>query len=231
MANLRVKSIPLRANEPKIVGPRGAVRRQRRELADKTAIVTGSTSGIGLGIARAFAAVGMNVMINGFGHASEIESTRAELETAFNVKAVYSAADMSEPAEITAMVDEARNVFGQVDVLVNNAGIQHVEAIETFPAAKWDAIIAIRPLLCLPRHSCRRAGDEGEAVGPHHQHRLGPRPRRLAFQIGVRGRQARAPWANQDRRARDRGAWHHGECHLPGLCTDAARGEADPGDR
>jgi 3-hydroxybutyrate dehydrogenase len=143
MANLRVKSLPLRANEPKIVGPRGSVRRQRRELAGKTAIVTGSTSGIGLGIARAFAAAGMNVMFNGFGNASEIESTRAELETAFSVKAVYSAADMSEPAEITAMVDEARNVFGQVDVLVNNAGIQHVESIETFPAAKWDAIIAI----------------------------------------------------------------------------------------
>jgi 3-hydroxybutyrate dehydrogenase len=126
-----------------MVGPRGAARRKRGELAGKTAIVTGSTSGIGLGIARAFAAAGMNVMLNGFGSASEIERTRAELEAANGVTVVYSAADMSKPAEIAAMVAEARDAFGQVDALINNAGIQHVEAIETFPAAKWDAIIAI----------------------------------------------------------------------------------------
>jgi 3-hydroxybutyrate dehydrogenase len=126
-----------------MVGPRGAARRKRGELAGKTAIVTGSTSGIGLGIARAFAAAGMNVMLNGFGSASEIERTRAELEAANGVTVVYSAADMSKPADIAAMVAEARDAFGQVDVLINNAGIQHVEPIETFPAAKWDAIIAI----------------------------------------------------------------------------------------
>ena len=112
-------------------------------LAGKSAIVTGSTSGIGLGIARAFAAAGMTVTINGFGDKSEIERTRADLEKTFGVKVAYSAADMTKPEEIAGMVAEAAKTFGKVDVLVNNAGIQHVEAIETFPIAKWDAIIAI----------------------------------------------------------------------------------------
>jgi 3-hydroxybutyrate dehydrogenase len=114
-----------------------------KSLAGKSAIVTGSTSGIGLGIARAFAGVGMNVMLNGFGDSAEIERTRADLEKMFGVKVAYSAADMTKPAEIAGMVAEAAKTFGKVDVLVNNAGIQHVEAIETFPVAKWDAIIAI----------------------------------------------------------------------------------------
>ena len=114
-----------------------------RELAGKTAIVTGSTSGIGLGIARAFAEAGMHVMLNGFGDKAEIERTRAEIEETFGVKAAYSAADMSKGADIAQMVEDTRRALGKVDVLVNNAGIQHVEAIETFPVAKWDAIIAI----------------------------------------------------------------------------------------
>ncbi len=114
-----------------------------KNLAGKSAIVTGSTSGIGLGIARAFAGVGMNVMLNGFGDAAEIEKTRADLEKSFGVKVAYSGADMTKPADIAGMVAEAAKTFGKVDVLVNNAGIQHVEAVETFPVAKWDAIIAI----------------------------------------------------------------------------------------
>ncbi len=113
------------------------------ELRGKTAIVTGSTSGIGLGIALAFAGAGMNVMLNGFGDAKEIEAIRARLEDQFEVGVGYSAADMTKPDDIVAMVEDSRKLFGQVDVLVNNAGIQHVEAIETFPVAKWDAIIAI----------------------------------------------------------------------------------------
>ncbi len=112
-------------------------------LAGKSAIVTGSTSGIGLGIARAFANAGMDVMLNGFGDAAEIEATRSSLEDEFGIKARFSAADMSKPADIAGMVESARDAFGKVDVLVNNAGIQHVEPIETFPVAKWDAIIAI----------------------------------------------------------------------------------------
>jgi 3-hydroxybutyrate dehydrogenase len=114
-----------------------------KELAGKSAIVTGSTSGIGLGIARAFAEAGMNVMLNGFGGEAEIETTRVGIETTYGVRAAYSAADMSKPDDIVRMVEDTRKAFGKVDVLVNNAGIQHVEAIETFPVAKWDAIIAI----------------------------------------------------------------------------------------
>lgn len=109
----------------------------------KNAIVTGSTSGIGLGIAEAFAAAGMNVMLNGFGDAGEIERTRAGLEKTNGIKALYSGADMTEPDEIAAMVATAESELGSVDVVVNNAGIQHVEPIEDFPVEKWDAIIAI----------------------------------------------------------------------------------------
>jgi len=117
--------------------------RPARELAGKTAIVTGSTSGIGLGIAHAFAEAGMHVMLNGFGDKAEIEETRMDLEESCHIKTAYSAADMSKPADIAGMVEDARRLLGKVDVLVNNAGIQHVETIETFPIAKWDAIIAI----------------------------------------------------------------------------------------
>jgi 3-hydroxybutyrate dehydrogenase len=117
--------------------------RPARELAGKTAIVTGSTSGIGLGIAHAFAEAGMHVMLNGFGDKAEIEETRMDLEESCHIKTAYSAADMSKPADIAGMIEDARRLLGKVDVLVNNAGIQHVEAIETFPIAKWDAIIAI----------------------------------------------------------------------------------------
>ncbi len=106
-------------------------------------IVTGSTSGIGLGIARAFAAEGANIMLNGFGDAAAIEKMRAELAAEHGVKVLYSAADMSRPTEITAMVAAAAQAFGSVDILVNNAGIQHVAPVDEFPPEKWDAIIAI----------------------------------------------------------------------------------------
>ena len=109
----------------------------------KNAIVTGSTSGIGLGIAEAFAAAGMNVMLNGFGDAGEIEQTRAGLEKTNGIKALYSGADMTKPDEIAAMIETAETELGSVDVVVNNAGIQHVEPIEDFPVEKWDAILAI----------------------------------------------------------------------------------------
>ena len=112
-------------------------------LKGKTAVVTGSTSGIGLGVARALAQEGTNVLLNGFGDPGEIEQTRAGIEQEFGVKTLYSAADMTKPSEITAMIAAAEQEFGTVDVLVNNAGIQHVAAIEDFPVDKWDAIIAI----------------------------------------------------------------------------------------
>lgn len=114
-----------------------------RGLKGRTAIVTGSTSGIGLGIAEAFAASGVHVMLNGFGDAAGIERTRLRLTERYGIRAAYSAADMSRPAEIVRLVQETEDALGAVEVLVNNAGIQHVEAVETFPPEKWDAIIAI----------------------------------------------------------------------------------------
>ena len=112
-------------------------------LKGKSSVVTGSTSGIGLAYARALAQQGANVMINGFGDASAIEKERAGIEKEFAVKALYSPADMSKPAEIAEMVKTAEKTFGAVDILVNNAGIQYVSPIEDFPIDKWDAIIAI----------------------------------------------------------------------------------------
>jgi len=112
-------------------------------LKHKSAIVTGSTSGIGLGIARGLAEQGADIMLNGFGDPNEIEFTRAELQRQYGVKVRYSNADMSQPEQIRAMAELARAEFGKVDIVVNNAGIQHVSPIEDFPDAKWDAVLAI----------------------------------------------------------------------------------------
>ncbi len=112
-------------------------------LKEKTALVTGSTSGIGLGIARTFAAQGANIVFNGFGEIKEIETLQATVRDEFSVQTAYHNADMSKPAEIEAMMKFAADKFGGVDVLVNNAGIQHVANVEDFPVEKWDAIIAI----------------------------------------------------------------------------------------
>jgi 3-hydroxybutyrate dehydrogenase len=112
-------------------------------LKTKTAVITGSSSGIGLGIARTLAQNGANVMLNGFGDKAEIEKTRAAIESEFGVKALYSPADMTKPTEIADMIRTAEKTFGAVDILVNNAGIQHVSPIEEFPIDKWDTIIGI----------------------------------------------------------------------------------------
>ena len=112
-------------------------------LEGLNAVVTGSTSGIGLGIANVLASRGANLVINGFGDAAEIETVRAGLETKYGVKVVYSGADISDPDDVKAMIDLCVETFGAVDILVNNAGIQFTSSIEDFPAAKWNAIIAI----------------------------------------------------------------------------------------
>lgn len=112
-------------------------------LKGKTAVVTGSTSGIGLGIVRALAGAGSNVVINGFGDKDAIEKERAGIQREFGVKALYSPADMTKPAEIAGMIAAGEKAFGSVDILVNNAGIQFVSPIEDFPVEKWDQIIAI----------------------------------------------------------------------------------------
>jgi len=133
------------------------------QLKNKTALVTGSTSGIGLGIARAFAREGANVILNGFGDAAEIESLRAGIERDSGVEARYDGADMSKPDAIEAMMKKAIAEFGSVDVLVNNAGIQHVAPVEEFPLAKWDAIIAIN--LSSAFHTIREAWPAMKAHG------------------------------------------------------------------
>src|SRR6185369_5650231 len=124
-------------------------------LKGKNAVVTGSTSGIGLGIARELAKDGANVLINGFGPAADIEKERAGIEKDFGVKAIYSSADMTKPAEIAAMIKTAETTLGSCDILVNNAGIQHVAPIEDFPIEKWDQIIAIN--LSAAFHAIRAA--------------------------------------------------------------------------
>ncbi len=109
----------------------------------RTAIITGSTSGIGLGIAEAYAAEGYNIMLNGFGDADEIEATRAALDAKAAGTVAYHGADMTKPDQIADLVAQTEAQFGAVDILVNNAGIQHVAPVEEFPLEKWDAIIAI----------------------------------------------------------------------------------------
>lgn len=112
-------------------------------LKTRSALVTGSTSGIGLACARALAKEGANVCLNGFGEAAAIEAERTAIEREFGVRCIYDAADMSKPAEIAAMVATAEAAFGGIDVLVNNAGVQFVSPVEDFPPEKWDQIIAI----------------------------------------------------------------------------------------
>jgi 3-hydroxybutyrate dehydrogenase len=112
-------------------------------LTGKCAVVTGSTSGIGLGIARALAGEGANIMLNGFGDAQEIERLRAALAAEFKVKVAYNAADLTQPAQVRDMIAAATREFGAVDILVNNAGIQYTARVEDFPEDRWDAVIAI----------------------------------------------------------------------------------------
>jgi len=132
-------------------------------LASRSAVVTGSTSGIGLAVARALAAEGANVMLNGFGKAEDIEQVRAAIEAEFHVNALHSPADMTKPDEIAGMIAEAEKAFGAVDILVNNAGVQFVSPVEDFPVAKWDQIIAIN--LSAAFHAVRAATPGMKARG------------------------------------------------------------------
>ena len=111
-------------------------------LKGKTAVITGSTSGIGLGLAHGLADAGVNLVINGFGDKDEIEAERKELEGK-GIQCIYHGADMTKPEEIEDLINTAEQTFGGIDILINNAGIQHVSKIEEFPDAKWEAIIAI----------------------------------------------------------------------------------------
>jgi 3-hydroxybutyrate dehydrogenase len=134
---------------------RGVERRLPMSLARRHALVTGSTSGIGLAIARALAKEGADVVINGFGDKAAIEGERVRIEKEFGVKAFYDPADMSKGPEIEGMIADAQSKMGSLDILVNNAGIQFVSPIEEFPPEKWDAIIAIN--LTAAFHAIRAA--------------------------------------------------------------------------
>jgi 3-hydroxybutyrate dehydrogenase len=112
-------------------------------LNGKSALVTGSTSGIGLAVARALASEGANVMLNGFGDPAEIERLRSEIAAASGAKVVYSGADLTRADQIETMMAEAANAFGAVDILVNNAGMQHVAPVDQFPSEKWDLLVAL----------------------------------------------------------------------------------------
>ena len=132
-------------------------------LKGKAAVVTGSTSGIGLAIARGLAGQGANVVLNGFGKPEEIERTRAGIESEFGVRAVYSPADLTKPDEIGGLIALSVETFGSVDILVNNAGVQYVAPIEEFPIEKWDQIIALN--LCSAFHTLRAAIPHMKAKG------------------------------------------------------------------
>jgi 3-hydroxybutyrate dehydrogenase len=132
-------------------------------LKSRNAVITGSTSGIGLAYAKALAGAGVNVTINGFGKPEDIEKERAAIEHDFGVTALYSPADMTKPDEIKGMIDEATSKLGSVDILINNAGIQYVSPIEDFPIDKWDQIIAIN--LSAAFHAIRAAVPGMKAKG------------------------------------------------------------------
>lgn len=124
-------------------------------LKGKNAIVTGSTSGIGLAVAHTLAAEGCNIVFNGFGDAAEIDRTVADTATRFGVKAIYSGADMTKPDAIRGMIAQCDKELGSTDILINNAGIQHTAPVDAFPEEKWDAIIAIN--LSAAFHSIKAA--------------------------------------------------------------------------
>ena len=152
-----------------------------RPLDGRVAVVTGSTSGIGLGVARALAQAGANVVINGLGDPAQIDRVIAELEgLSPGSRVVYNGANLMKPDETTALIEAAAAEFGQVDILVNNAGIQHVSPIESFPPEKYEAIIALN--LSAAWYTTRAAfgAMKAQRLRPDRQHRLRARPRRLA---------------------------------------------------
>ncbi len=200
-----------------------------RVLEGKVALITGSTSGIGLGIARALAGEGAAVVLNGFGKPQEIAASQDGIRSDFGVKVAYSGADMSNPASIAEMIETALADFGQIDILVNNAGIQHVAPLQEFPTAKWDAILAIN--LSSAFHTTRLAlpsmlaNKYGRIVNIASAHGLVASPFKSAYVAAKHGMlgltKVTALEAAEVR--------HHLQRHLPRLCLYAAGRSADRG--
>ena len=192
-------------------------------LKGKTALVTGSTSGIGLGIAKALAQQGANIVLNGFG---DVDRPKAEV-AALGVRVEYHGADMSKPDEIEDMMKFAATAFGRVDILVNNAGIQHVAKVEDFPPERWDAIMAIN--LSSAFHTTRLAMPAMREAnwGRVHQHRLGARARGIGAEIGLRRCQARHGRPDQGSGPRNGHYRRDLQCDLPGLGAYATGAKAD----
>ncbi|SEI27871.1 short chain dehydrogenase [Paraburkholderia hospita] len=192
----------------------------------KSAIVTGSTSGIGLAIARTLAEQGTDAMLNGFGDAHEIEFTRAGLQRQYGVKVRYSGADMRQSGQIHAMTEFVRAEFGKVDIILNNAGIRHVAPIEAFPEPKRDAIVAnnmssafhlIKAVM--PEMKARRFG---RVINIASAHGLTALPFEAAYVTATHGLIGLSKTVGR----RGRRVRHYLQHHLPWLCEDPADGEA-----
>ena len=193
-----------------------------RPLAMKVAVVTGSTSGIGLGIARALAAAGASVVLHGLGDRNEIAATQKAIEDDFGVTTSFSDADMSSPEATVAMITDAMAAHGRLDILVNNAGIQHVAPIDEFPPQKMGCDPSDQSQLGVPHDPHRVADDARAEFRADHQHRIGARARRVAVQERLCRGQARHHRLDQDGRARMRRTADHLQRDLPRLCRDAA---------
>ena len=180
-------------------------------LEGKVALVTGSTSGIGLAIAKALAAEGARLMINGFGDPAGIERNVPNLARSTTAPTCRSRKRSS------AMMKRCADELGGPDILVNNAGIQHVSPVEDFPPDKWDAIIAINLSVGVPHDPPRGPSMKREEMGPDHQHGERPQPCRLAVQERLCGGEARHRRLHQDGRAGDRARRDHRQLHLSGL--------------
>jgi len=161
------------------------------KLSGKVALITGSTSGIGLAVARAFAAEGGSIMINGFGDADAIEAIRAELQATAGARVIHDGADLSDPAAIEAMVARCHAELGGPDILVNNAGIQHVAPVDQFPTAKWNAILQINlsavfhtTRLCLP---AMKEKGWGRIINTASAHSLVASPNKSAYVAAKHG--------------------------------------------
>jgi 3-hydroxybutyrate dehydrogenase len=199
----------------------------REALAGKVSLVTGSTSGIGLGIARALAAAGSEIVLNGFGNPDEIADVQAKIAADFKVRVSFSSADMSKPAAICEMIEQTLQLSGRLDILVNNAGIQHVAPLQDFPPEKWDAIIAID--LSSAFHTTRLAlpsmlrNQWGRIINIASAHGLVASPYKAAYVAAKHG----IVGLTKVTALEDCRTGRHVQCHLPGLRLYAAGRGAD----